>query len=105
MTDVNTIASRYIDLWNERSPGRRREIPSQHWTADAKYIDPLMSGAGNDGVDALISGVQAAFSEFRFKRFGDADGFGGQGRFLGGLGPEGADSPIKGTDFAVVREG
>jgi hypothetical protein len=24
MTDVNTIARRYIDLWNERTPGRRR---------------------------------------------------------------------------------
>jgi hypothetical protein len=26
MTDVNTIARRYIDLWNERTPSRRREI-------------------------------------------------------------------------------
>jgi hypothetical protein len=31
MTDVHTIASRYIDLWNERMPGRRREILKQHW--------------------------------------------------------------------------
>jgi hypothetical protein len=105
MTDVNTIASRYIDLWNERSPGRRREILSQHWTADAKYIDPLMSGDGHDGVDALISGVQARFPEFRFKLLGEADGFGEHVRFSWGHGPDGADSPIKGTDFAVVREG
>jgi len=26
MSDVNAIASRYIDLWNERSPNRRRAI-------------------------------------------------------------------------------
>ena len=26
MTDVNIIARRYIDLWNERTPSRRREI-------------------------------------------------------------------------------
>ena len=26
MTDVNTVANRYIDLWNERTPSRRREI-------------------------------------------------------------------------------
>ena len=58
MTDVNMIASRYIDLWNERSPDRRREILSQHWAADASYIDPLMSGDGHDGVDALIMRLQ-----------------------------------------------
>jgi hypothetical protein len=64
MTDVNTIASRYIDLWNERTPSRRREILSQHWTSDAKYVDPLMSGDGHDGVDALIEGVQQRFPDF-----------------------------------------
>ena len=105
MTDVNTIASRYIDLWNERSPGRRREILSESWASDAKYVDPLMSGDGYDGVDALISGVQARFPEFRFKLLGDADGFGEHVRFSWGLGPDGADSPIKGTDFAVLRDG
>jgi hypothetical protein len=63
MTDVNTIASRYIDLWNERTPGRRRDILSQHWAKDAKYVDPLMSGEGHDGVDALIAGVQQRFSQ------------------------------------------
>ncbi len=26
MTDHKTIASRYIDLWNERTPQRRREM-------------------------------------------------------------------------------
>ena len=105
MTDVNIIASRYIDLWNERSPERRREILRQHWAADATYVDPLMSGDGHDGVDALISGVQQRFPDFRFTLLGKADGFGDHARFSWGLGPDGADSPIKGTDFAVVRDG
>ena len=26
MTDHKTVANRYIDLWNERTPSRRREI-------------------------------------------------------------------------------
>ena len=29
MTDVNTIARNYIDLWNERAPSRRREMLSR----------------------------------------------------------------------------
>jgi SnoaL-like domain len=105
MTDVNTIASRYIDLWNERTPSRRRELLAANWTDDARYIDPLMSGDGHDGVDALISGVQAQFPDFRFQLIGQPNGFGDHVRFSWGLGPDGADSPIKGTDFAVVRNG
>jgi hypothetical protein len=78
MTDINKIARSYIDLWNERTPSRRREILSQNWTSDARYVDPLMSGDGHDGVDV---------------------------RFSWGLGPDSGDSPIKGTDFAVLSDG
>ena len=105
MTDVNTIARRYIDLWNERTPSRRRESLAANWTTDAKYVDPLMSGDGLDGVDALIEGVQQRFPDFRFKLIGQPNGYGDHVRFSWGLGPDGVDSPIKGTDFAVLKDG
>jgi hypothetical protein len=104
-TDPKTIASRYINLWNERAADRRREILKQNWTDDAKYVDPLMSGDGHDGVDALIAGVQQRFPDFRFQLIGEPNGFGDHVRFSWGLGPDGADGPIKGTDFALLREG
>ena len=66
MTNVATIARNYIDLWNERTPSRRREILATNWTSDARYVDPLMSGDGLDGVDALIAGVQQKFPDFKF---------------------------------------
>jgi hypothetical protein len=105
MTDHKTIASRYIDLWNERAPARRREILAANWTSDARYVDPLMSGDGHDGVDALIAGVQQRFPDFRFTLIGEPNGFGDHVRFSWGLGPVGGDSPIKGTDFAVLSDG
>jgi hypothetical protein len=105
MTDVNAIANSYIALWNERTPSRRREMLSDDWTADAKYVDPLMSGDGRDGVDALIAGVQQRFPDFKFKLIGEPNGYGDHVRFSWGLGPDGADSPIKGTDFAVLKDG
>jgi SnoaL-like domain len=105
MTDINHIATSYIELWNERTASRRREILSQNWTADAKYVDPLMSGDGLDGVDALIAGVQQRFPDFKFKLIGQPNGYGDHVRFSWGLGPDGVDSPIKGTDFAVLKEG
>ena len=105
MTDHKTVASRYIDLWNERTPSRRREILNQNWTADARYVDPLMSGDGHDGVDALVAGVQQRFPDFKFRLIGEPDGFGDHLRFSWGLGPDGGDSPIKGTDFALLSDG
>ncbi|MBC9880621.1 nuclear transport factor 2 family protein [Bradyrhizobium sp. INPA01-394B] len=105
MTDHVTIARRYIDLWNERAPGRRRELLTEFWTADASYVDPLMKGDSPDGIDALISGVQQRFPDFRFSLIGESNGYGEHLRFQWGLGPEGVDSPIKGTDFAVLQDG
>jgi SnoaL-like domain len=105
MTDANIIARNYIALWNERTPSRRREMLSHDWTADATYVAPMMSGDGHDGVDALISGVQQRLPDFKFKLIGEPNGYGDHLRFSWGLGPDGADSPIKGTDFAVLKEG
>ena len=105
MTDARTVAISYIDLWNERIPARRREILAACWASDARYVDPLMSGDGHDGVDALISGVQQRFPDFKFKLIGEPNGYGDHVRFCWGLGPDGVDSPIKGTDFAVLSDG
>jgi hypothetical protein len=105
MTDPVTIARRYIELWNERTAGRRRELLSDNWTSDASYVDPLMKGDGRDGIEALIAGVQQRFPDFKFKLIGEPNGYGDHIRFSWGLGPDGADSPIKGTDFAVLKDG
>jgi hypothetical protein len=109
MTDATNIAARYIDLWNEKAPDRRRELLAANWARDAKYVDPLMSGDGHDGIDAMIAGVQQRFPEFRFRLIGEPNGYGDhvrfRVRFSWGLGPDGVDSPIKGTDFAVIRDG
>ena len=105
MTDVKQVAHRYIELWNERAAHRRREMLAANWTADARYVDPLMSGDGHDGVEALISGVQQKFPDFKFTLIGEPNGFGEHVRFSWGLGPNGAaDSPIKGTDFAELSQ-
>ncbi len=56
-----------------------------------------MSGDGHEGVDALIAGVQQKFPDFKFCLI--------HVRFSWGLGPDGVDSPIKGTDFALLKEG
>lgn len=105
MNDAETIAYRYIELWNEKAATRRHEILAANWTSDAKYVDPLMSGDGHDGIDAMIAGVQQRFPDFHFSLIGQPNGYGDHVRFSWGLGPKGIDSPIKGTDFATVQGG
>ena len=105
MTDVSTVAARYPELWNERDPARRRDLLAANWTATARYVDPLMAGDDPAAIAGLIAGVQERFPDFRFALLGQPDGHGNHVRFSWGLGPEGGDAPIKGTDIAIVEGG
>ena len=106
MTDAQSIANRYIDLWNERDAKRRLDMLAANWSAEASYTDPLASVKGAADISALIGGVQQRFPEFSFALIGKVDGFGDNVRFSWGLGPKGAaDAPIKGTDFAAIADG
>lgn len=105
MTDAAKIADAYIAAWNETDPARRRALIGAAWTEDARYVDPIMQGEGQDQIDALIARVHQRFPGFRFVLFGQPDGHGAHVRFSWTLGPEGAEPPIQGTDFAVVQDG
>lgn len=99
------IAQQYIAAWNETDAPRRRALLAEAWADDATYVDPLMAGRGRSEIDALMAAVQQRFPGFRFALIGKPDGFGDKVRFSWGLGPEGADAPIKGTDFVHVEGG
>lgn len=107
MTDVTIdparIATRYLEAWNERDPARRRALVAALWADDASFRDPIMGGDGVAEIDAVIAGVQTRYPDFRFRQIGRADGFGDYVRLTWGLGPEGADAPIKGADFLELR--
>ena len=99
MTDVNLVAKSYIDLWNERTPQRRREMLAANWTSDARYVDPLMSGDGRDGVDALIAGVQQKFPDFTLHADRQAQRLWRSRPFLLGARPQGRRQPDQGHRF------
>jgi hypothetical protein len=105
MIDAASIATRYIALWNEADPGRRKALMADLWAEAGTYRDPLMQGEGHHQIDALIASVQGQFPGFRFALVGQPDGYGDQVRFSWQLGPEGSDGPIKGTDFATLENG
>jgi hypothetical protein len=103
MLDANTIATRYITVWNETNQHRRRDLLAKTWTEDATYTDPLMHGQGHGQIDSLIAAVQERFPGHRFALTGRVDGYGQQLRFSWALGPESGESLIKGTDFGTLE--
>lgn len=105
MTDPADIATRYLDIWNERDAAKRRTLIAGLWAEDASFRDPIAAGDGLAGIDAVIAGVQDRFPNFRFRQIGAADGFGDYVRLSWGLGADAGDAPIKGTDFGLVEAG
>ncbi|GAA2830261.1 SnoaL-like protein [Aminobacter aminovorans] len=105
MTDYNAITEAYIAAWNETDAAVRKGLVKATFAPGVSYRDPIMHGDGHDGINALIAGVHGQFPGFRFKLKGKADGFGDNVRFSWGLGPEGAEAVIEGSDFATLKDG
>lgn len=105
MTDPSVVANRYIDLWNETDPDRRRRLLEQHWSAKAEYADPLAAVDGHAGMESLVAGVQQRFPGFRFRLVGAPDGYADKVRFSWELGPADAEAPIQGSDVVLLEDG
>ena len=100
--DAAKIADRYIDLWNEPDPNRRKALIASAWTEDATYVDPMMAGRGHDEIDALIGAVHERFPGHSFALSGKPDGHNDRLRFSWTLGAAGAAPIAHGTDFGAV---
>ena len=102
MADIATVVDGYIAMWNETDPERRRSIIAETWADDATYLDPLMSGAGPDGIDAMVAAVQAQYPGHRFELAAGPDAHHDRVRFAWRmLDPNGATA-IAGVDFATL---
>src|SRR3954451_13171095 len=104
-TDVATVVDTYIAMWNETDPERRRALIEQTWTEDASYVDPLMSGEGPSGIDAMVVGAQAAYPGHEFRLVAGPDAHHDRVRFTWQLfGADGGAAVATGIDFATVAD-
>jgi hypothetical protein len=103
MTTITTVVDGYIATWNETASERRREIIAETFTEDATYVDPLMSGEGADGIDAMVAAAQQQFPGHRFELTHGPDAHNDRVRFAWRLvGTESGTPVAAGVDFAVV---
>jgi SnoaL-like domain len=103
--EVTTVVDGYIAMWNETSAEARRAIIAETWTEDATYLDPLMSGEGAAGIDAMVSGVQEQFPGHRFELTAGPDHHHDRVRFAWRLvDANGGPAVAHGVDFATLAD-
>lgn len=102
MSNPTELIDRYIAVWNETDRARRRALIASTWTEDAHYLDPLLSGEGHAGIDAMVQAVQDNYPGNRFRRISEVDVHHDRVRFAWTLGPDGGPALAQGVDFGVV---
>ena len=100
MSDYTKLAEQYIAVWNETDPSARRALIDEVWSADGRYIDPLVEVAGREQLDAVVAAAQAQFAGMRFRLGGTVEGHHDQARFTWELGPDGTEPIVVGFDVA-----
>ena len=96
------LVDRYIAIWNETDGARRRALIARTWAPDANYLEPLLEGAGHEGIDAMVAAVHERYPGHRFARTSEVDVHHDRVRFEWALGPDGGPMLVQGTDFGVV---
>jgi hypothetical protein len=105
MPEITTVVDDYIAMWNEADPGARREIVARVWTEEATYVDPLMSGAGQDGIDAMVAAAQQQFPGHTFRLSFGPDAHNDRVRFAWRLvADDGGATAAEGVDFGFLAE-
>jgi len=100
---ITSVVDTYIASWNETDAERRLALVAETFTDDARYLDPLMSGEGVDGIAAMIGAAQSQFPGHRFELSSGPDTHNDVVRFAWQL--VGEDGPVAGgTDFATVAD-
>lgn len=102
MPTVDQVVESYIAMWNESQPERRRARVAEVMSEDASYLDPVMSGEGVDGIDAMIAGAQQQFPGHRFQLLPGPDSHHDRVRFTWSLSANGGDPVAIGVDFATL---
>lgn len=99
---MNELIDRYLACWNETDSRARRELIATTWAEDATYVDPLVDARGHDAIDAAIAATQDQFPDHTFALAGPVDTHHDVARFTWGLGRDGDDPLVIGSDVASL---
>jgi hypothetical protein len=105
---LDGFLARYIAMWHEADPGRRREIVQQLWADDAENTSRRFAIRG---LEAIVARVTRAHDEwvaqkgFVFRPAGNADRLGNIVKFLWEMVPKGGGArEALGLDIFVLQD-
>jgi hypothetical protein len=104
MADTDTLVDNYIAMWNETDPDRRRVLVAETVSDDAEYVDPIMEGAGIDGISMMIGAAQSQFPGHRFTLVAGPEAHHDRVRFTWSLAANGAAPVAVGVDFVNLAD-
>jgi hypothetical protein len=105
MSVNDSVVDRYIAIWNETDPEKRRDLVGWTFTEDATYQDPLLLGAGHDGLDQMFAAAQAQLPGAQVTLSSEPDAHHEWVRFSWRVVmPGDSESLIEGTDLARTGE-
>jgi hypothetical protein len=55
MTDIRSFVDRYIGIWNEPDPERRRATIRTLWQEDAHHLARTLEAVGHDGIESRVA--------------------------------------------------
>jgi hypothetical protein len=100
---MTTVTERYIAIWNETDPDKRRDLIGWTFTEDAAYLDPMLSGEGHAGLETMFDGVFAQLPGAHVSLSGEPDAHHDWVRFSWSLTlPGETESFIEGTDLGLI---
>jgi hypothetical protein len=102
MNTMHDLIDRYLACWNETDSDARRALITKTWADDGSYVDPLVDAHGHDAIEAAIAATQGQFPGHVFTLAGRVDTHHDVARFSWGLGREGDDPLVIGSDVAAV---
>jgi len=102
-TSIEQVVDGYFAMWNELDAARCREVIAATWSYDARYVDPMFTADGRDGLDALVQGVHQQFPGHEFRLVGAIDAHHDCARWGWELAPVDGGAPVAaGVDFALL---
>lgn len=99
------IAARYISIWNERTPGRRRAVIDELFTDSCEYVDPKVAARGRAELDGFIGAVQSHYPGVVFAVASAVDAHHDQARFTWHASAPGVLEPVAIGFDVIVLEG
>lgn len=104
MTDLTTTVDTWLRAYAEPDAAVRTTLIAQVWVPDGELVDPPVTGAGADGIDAVARALQAQFPGHAFRRTSAVDAHHDVARYTWAmLAPDGATA-LTGTDVVTVAD-